>query len=189
MEERKDVQHHLVVLHERYLELLLSGKKRIECRFSSVKRAPFEAVANGDLLWLKVPSGPVQAIATAGDCLFRELAARGKRENSGSETPLLTVKTTGGTPVPQFCHGLPDSRCDLAALRREYGDLICAAAGFFEDAARWARFCSLIWIETVVLIQSMPVYKSDQRAWVVLDEMPWPGMRLSGGRRRVRARP
>ncbi|MBN2561596.1 MAG: hypothetical protein JXQ75_11760, partial [Phycisphaerae bacterium] len=29
-----------------------------------------------------------------------------KRENSGSETPFLTVKTTGETPVPQFCHGL-----------------------------------------------------------------------------------
>ncbi len=31
----------------------------------------------------------------------------GKRENSGSETPFLTVKTTGETPAPQFCHGLP----------------------------------------------------------------------------------
>ncbi|MBN2559979.1 MAG: hypothetical protein JXQ75_03510 [Phycisphaerae bacterium] len=30
----------------------------------------------------------------------------GKRENSGSETPFLTVKTTGETPVPQSCHGL-----------------------------------------------------------------------------------
>ncbi|MBN2562830.1 MAG: hypothetical protein JXQ75_18050, partial [Phycisphaerae bacterium] len=27
-------------------------------------------------------------------------------ENSVSETPFLTVKTTGETPVPQFCHGL-----------------------------------------------------------------------------------
>ncbi|MBN2562556.1 MAG: hypothetical protein JXQ75_16650, partial [Phycisphaerae bacterium] len=35
------------------------------------------------------------------------------RENSGSETPFLTVKTTGETPVPQFCHGL------LAATVRE----------------------------------------------------------------------
>ncbi|MBN2560648.1 MAG: 50S ribosome-binding GTPase [Phycisphaerae bacterium] len=33
-------------------------------------------------------------------------AARGRKENSGSETPFLTVKTTGETPVPQFCHGL-----------------------------------------------------------------------------------
>ncbi len=29
--------------------------------------------------------------------------ARCKRENSGSETPFLTAKTTGETPVPQFC--------------------------------------------------------------------------------------
>jgi len=34
------------------------------------------------------------------------LAARGERENSGLKTPFLTVKTTGETPVPQFCHGL-----------------------------------------------------------------------------------
>ncbi|MBN2563742.1 MAG: arginine--tRNA ligase [Phycisphaerae bacterium] len=33
-------------------------------------------------------------------------AARGRRENSGSETPFLTVKTTGETPVPQSCDGL-----------------------------------------------------------------------------------
>ncbi|MBN2563905.1 MAG: hypothetical protein JXQ75_23570 [Phycisphaerae bacterium] len=29
-----------------------------------------------------------------------------KGQNSGSETPFLTVETTGETPVPQFCHGL-----------------------------------------------------------------------------------
>ncbi|MBN2563208.1 MAG: hypothetical protein JXQ75_19975 [Phycisphaerae bacterium] len=36
-----------------------------------------------------------------------DLAACGKRENSGSETPFLTMRTTGGTPVPQCCNGLP----------------------------------------------------------------------------------
>ena len=41
-------------------------------------------------------------IATA----WERLSARGKRENSDSETPLVTMKTTGETPVPQFCHGL-----------------------------------------------------------------------------------
>ncbi|MBN2562563.1 MAG: hypothetical protein JXQ75_16685 [Phycisphaerae bacterium] len=43
---------------------------------------------------------------------FRDsfLAARGKRENSDSETPFLTVQTTGETPVPQFCHGLLAAR-------------------------------------------------------------------------------
>ncbi len=34
------------------------------------------------------------------------LTARAQREHRGSETPFMTVKTTGETPVPQFCHGL-----------------------------------------------------------------------------------
>ena len=37
------------------------------------------------------------------------LTARGERENSGLKAPFLTVKTTGETPVPQFCHGLQRS--------------------------------------------------------------------------------
>jgi len=36
-------------------------------------------------------------------------SARGERENSGLKTPFLAVKTTGETPVPQFCHGLLSS--------------------------------------------------------------------------------
>jgi len=149
------MRHHLVVLHAHYLELLLDGSKRIECRLSKVMRPPFRAVTAGDLLWLKLPSHPVQAVAMAGECLFREL---------------------GTGP-------------DLEALIDEHGALIGAANGFFENAVDWARFCSLIWIETVVAIQPMTVYKSDQRAWVVLDEMPWPGMRVGSGKRHAIVRP
>ncbi len=149
------MQHHLVILHEHYLNLLLVGKKRIECRLSSVRRPPFGAVARGDLLWLKPPSRPVLGVASAGDCCFQRLAHRG----------------------------------ELAGVVQEHGDSICAVAGFFDDAARWARFCSLIWIDTVVAIRPMSVHKSDQRAWVVLDRMPWPGMRVAGGPGRPKARP
>ena len=138
------MRHHLVILHRQYLDLLLGGRKRVECRLSSVRRAPYEAVAPGDLLWLKPPSQAVCAVVTAGECEFRELTT-------------------------------PD---DLARVQREHGRVICAAPGFFEEAACWARFCSLIWIKTVVSIQPMPVWKSDQRAWVVLREAPRPGMRV-----------
>jgi hypothetical protein len=44
------------------------------------------------------------------------LSARGKRENSRSETPFLAVKTTGEMPVPQFRHGLSQSRLCLIAV-------------------------------------------------------------------------
>ncbi|MBN2561356.1 MAG: DUF4440 domain-containing protein [Phycisphaerae bacterium] len=54
------------------------------------------------LMHLTTPLGQASRLWPHG------LATRGKREDSGSETPFLTVKTTGETPVPQFCHGLPD---------------------------------------------------------------------------------
>jgi hypothetical protein len=149
------MRHHLVVLHEHYLDLLLVGKKQIECRLSSARRPPFEAVARGDLLWLKLPSRPILGVASAGDCRFQRLGGRG----------------------------------DLAAVVQAHGDSICAVAGFFEEAAHWARFCSLIWIDTVVAIRPMTVHKSDMRAWVVLDQMPWPGMRVALQRGRPTARP
>ncbi len=138
------MRHHLVILRGQYLDLLLAGKKQIECRLSSVRRPPYKAVGPGDLLWFKLPSGPVRAVATTGDCVFYALDGEG----------------------------------DLARLARHYAGRIHAAEGFFEDAAKWARFCSLIWIDTVVGIRPMTVQKSDQRAWVVLDQMPWPGMRV-----------
>lgn len=143
------MRHHLVVLREPYLGLILAGKKRIECRLGAVRRPPFESVAPGDLLWLKVPSGPIRAMAIAGKCLFRELG--------------------GGD--------------ELANLTRQYRDLICAEAAFYQDAAAWARFASLIWIDAVMAIGPMAVIKSDQRAWVVLDGLPVPGMRIGAAER------
>jgi len=65
----------------------------------------------------KSPGGATELSSQANPSITPAgLTARGKMENSYSETPLppgntgetlmLTVKTTGGTPVPQFCHGL-----------------------------------------------------------------------------------
>ncbi len=149
------MQHHLVVLHNQYLKLMLAGEKRIECRLSSAKRPPYKVVAHGDLLWFKLPSGPIRAVATAGECSFRML----------------------NQPV------------GLARFIRPYADDIRAQAGFFESAAEWAKYCTLIWIETVVTIQPMSIRKADQRAWVVMDEMPWPGMHVTGRKRPLRGQP
>ncbi len=136
--------HHLVVLHSQYLDLLLSGKKQIECRLSSVRRAPFEAVSPGDMLWLKPPSKPVRAVAVAGKCSFRQLR----------------------------------NKNDLARFSNQHASMICAENAFFDKAEEWAKYLSLIWIETVVTISPMPIRKSDKRAWVVMSRAPWPGMRL-----------
>ena len=57
-------KYHLVILAKSYLEAILSGRKRIESRFSRNKRPPFGLVSPGDKLFLKISSGPVCAVAT-----------------------------------------------------------------------------------------------------------------------------
>lgn len=144
------MRHHLVVLRENYLRLFMSGRKQIECRLSAVRRAPFEAVSPGDLIWFKLPSRPVCATAIVSRCLFKNLDHPGR----------------------------------LETLVSDYGDGICAAAGFFDDAAEWAKYMSLVWVDTVMRFSPMRVSKSDQRAWVVLDGAPRPGMRIGSCRTR-----
>ena len=58
--------YHLVILKKQYLDLILSGEKTLESRFTRTKRPPFGQVRIGDTLFLKVSSGPVCAVATAG---------------------------------------------------------------------------------------------------------------------------
>lgn len=139
------MRHHLVVVREPYLQLILSGHKAVECRLSSVRKSPFGLIAPGDLLWLKLPSQPIRAVASVRRCLFRELK----------------------------------HPADLPRLSAEYASLIRAEPGFFEDAASWARYATLIWMGTVMAIRPLPIEKSDQRAWVTLNGPPYPGMRIS----------
>jgi len=55
--------YHLVILKKPYLDAILAGQKRIESRFTRVRREPFGQVAPGDKLFLKESSGPVCAVA------------------------------------------------------------------------------------------------------------------------------
>jgi ASC-1-like (ASCH) protein len=56
--------YHLVILKRTYLNAILTGRKRIESRFTKTKRPAFGRVLPGDKLFLKVSSGPVCATAT-----------------------------------------------------------------------------------------------------------------------------
>lgn len=56
---------------------------------------------------------------------------------------------------------------------------ICAEPNYLENAMRWARYLSLIEIQSVARINPMTVQKTDQRAWVVLDQIPFPGMSIT----------
>jgi hypothetical protein len=59
----QSVRAHLAVMNEPYLGYLLDGTKTVESRFSKRATAPFDEARCGDLLLLKVQSGPVIAIA------------------------------------------------------------------------------------------------------------------------------
>ncbi len=138
------MRHHLVIVREPYLKLLLSGKKKIECRLSTNRQPPYMAVTPGDLLWLKLPSRAIRAVATVGEVQFRT------------------------------------ARCGAELTRwvRRFQKHIRAEDSFFDGADDRARYASLIGIESVIAIGPMPLYKTDQRAWVVLDKSPRPRMRI-----------
>lgn len=57
---------HLVILKKKYLDLILSGNKTVESRFTHSRKEPFGRVAEGDRIFLKQSSGPVCAISTIG---------------------------------------------------------------------------------------------------------------------------
>lgn len=54
---------HLMIVHERYAPLLLSGRKAVESRLSKDRRAPFGRVSPGEVVYLKTTGGPVFARA------------------------------------------------------------------------------------------------------------------------------
>ena len=57
---------HLAVMTGPYLELLLDGTKTIESRFTRHRVAPFEQVADGDVIFFKPSAGPITAAGLAG---------------------------------------------------------------------------------------------------------------------------
>lgn len=64
------VTDHLAIIKQRYANLIFSGTKRIECRSGSgARRPPWNVVARGDRIWLKVPAGPIVGVARAGRIL------------------------------------------------------------------------------------------------------------------------
>lgn len=60
------MQHHLAILLPRYLELVLSGRKTVECRLGQRSIPPHGFVDPDDIIWLKQSSGPIHGVAQAG---------------------------------------------------------------------------------------------------------------------------
>jgi predicted transcriptional regulator len=73
-------RHHLAIVTQPYLALILQGSKTIESRFTKVKCAPFGVVDAGDVVLLKLPGGPVVGEFTVGHVdLFHDLTSAAVR--------------------------------------------------------------------------------------------------------------
>lgn len=71
---------HLAVFVEPYLTYILSGRKTVESRFSVVRCAPYERVAPGDAILLKLSGGPVIGVCEVRDAWFYQLDKASWRE-------------------------------------------------------------------------------------------------------------
>ena len=61
------MNYHLAILSPVWLELILSGDKTIESRFTKVRCAPFGKVETGDSVYLKESGGPVKGMFRAAE--------------------------------------------------------------------------------------------------------------------------
>lgn len=66
---------HLAVFVDPFLEYMLSGKKTVESRFSTVRFPPYGRVSRGDLVLLKESGGPVVGVCEVGAAWFYRLNA------------------------------------------------------------------------------------------------------------------
>jgi len=69
--------YHLAILKKPYLQAILSGRKRIESRFTRIRREPFGMISAGDTIFLKQSSGPVCGMASVRTVMsFEHLTPR-----------------------------------------------------------------------------------------------------------------
>ena len=61
---------HLAVFKEPFLSLVLSGKKKVESRFSIKKSSPYEKIKKGDVVILKESGGLVVGFFISGKVKF-----------------------------------------------------------------------------------------------------------------------
>jgi len=66
------MRSHLAILKQPYLGLILSNRKRIECRLTRIPCPPFKQIAAGEKVLLKESCGPVRGEAVVEDVLFFE---------------------------------------------------------------------------------------------------------------------
>ncbi len=60
------------MVHRRYLDLILEGRKTVESRLTRVRCEPFGRIEIGDRVYFKERSGPIRAAATVGGLRVHE---------------------------------------------------------------------------------------------------------------------
>jgi ASC-1-like (ASCH) protein len=63
---------HVAVLLKQYLDLVLSGRKTVECRLTRQARDPYERIEAGERIYFKQSSGPYGATAVVDHVIFEE---------------------------------------------------------------------------------------------------------------------
>lgn len=66
---------HVAVMIEPYLKYILDGQKTVESRFSIHRRAPYQRVNEGDIIFLKKSGGPIVGVCQADYTWFYQLDA------------------------------------------------------------------------------------------------------------------
>ncbi len=64
------LRSHIAILKRRYLNLILDGRKTLECRLTRIACPPFRGIEPGEIIRLKESSGPVRAQALVEKVLF-----------------------------------------------------------------------------------------------------------------------
>lgn len=66
------MRSHIAILKRHYLDIILFGRKRIECRLAKIACPPFRSADTGEQLLLKESSGPVRGRAVVEKVEFFE---------------------------------------------------------------------------------------------------------------------
>lgn len=126
---------HIAILRQPFFDMVLSGKKTIESRWSNNKIAPYGKVSVGDTILLKETGKMVTAIAKVSKVQYYQL------------TPSI-----------------------VEDIRAKYGKQI--GTDKFEDwqSTLHKKYCTLIWLKDVEVVEPLPVKRSNGAGWIVVKD-------------------
>lgn len=83
---------HLAIFIEPYLSYIISGKKKVESRFSINKCAPFGKVKKGDIVLIKKSGGPIVGYCKVEDVWYYKLDSKSFNDIKDNYSDLLCVE-------------------------------------------------------------------------------------------------